>query len=226
VLSDATGPLARAGTVVWAVVVAGGAGARFGHPKQFALLAGRPVVERSVTACRSVAAGVVLVLPEGRLEQGYGADIVVAGGSSRSESVRHGLAEVPFDAGIVVVHDAARPLAGPALFASVLAALEHGPSVGGAVCGIPVPDTLKRVDLIAGTVSGTVDRSDVIAVQTPQAFRADVLRRAHAAGVDATDDAALVEALGTTVRVVPGDPRNIKLTTPADLVYAEHLLGG
>lgn len=218
------------GPVVWAVVVAGGGGSRFGHPKQFALLAGRPVVEWSVTACRSVASGVVLVLPEGRLEQSYGADIVVAGGSSRSESVRHGLAEVPGDADIVVVHDAARPLAGPILFASVLAALEEGSvdggSVGGAVCGVPVPDTLKRVDPGEGTVSGTVDRTDVIAVQTPQAFRADVLRCAHAAGGDATDDAALVEALGATVRVVPGDQRNLKLTTPADLVYAEHLLGG
>jgi len=235
VSSDATGSHAQAGPVVWAVVVAAGSGSRFGHLKQFALLAGLPVVERSVTACRSVASGVVLVLPEGRLEHGYGADIVVAGGFSRSDSVRNGLAQVPGDADIVVVHDAARPLAAPVLFASVIAALEYGsvergPEVEGFVCGavcsIPVADTLKRVDPSGGTVVGTVDRSDMVAVQTPQAFRADVLRRAHAAGGDATDDAALVEALGATVRVVPGDPRNLKLTTPADLVYAEHLLGG
>lgn len=216
-LSAPTGP------PVWAIVVAGGASTRFGQAKQFALLAGRPVVEWSVTACRAVAAGVVLVLPEGRLDQAYGADQVVAGGSSRSASVRQGLAAVPGDAVLVVVHDAARPLAGPTLFTSVLAALDDG-SVGGVICAVPVPDTLKRVDRSGETVVDTVDRADLVAVQTPQAFRADILRRAHATGREATDDAALVEALGAPVRVVPGDPRNVKLTTPADLAYAAHLL--
>lgn len=205
--------------------MAGGSGTRFGQPKQFALLAGRPVVEWSVAATRAVAAGVVLVLPEGQLEQTYGADLVVAGGSSRSGSVCRGLAAVPGDAAVVVVHDAARPLATPVLFSAVLAALDDG-LAGGAVCAVPVADTLKRVDRPKGTVLGTVDRADLVAVQTPQAFRADVLRRAHAAGGEATDDAALVEAFGATVRVVAGDPVNVKLTTPADLAYAEHLVAG
>lgn len=220
---EAAGP--GPGAPVWALVVAGGSGTRFGRPKQFALLAGRPVVAWSVAACRPAATGVVLVLPEGRLDRDFGADAVVAGGPTRSASVRNGLAAVPPDAAVVVVHDAARPLAGPALFLSVLAALDD-PSVAGAVCAVPVTDTLKRVDRATGAVAGTVDRGDLVAVQTPQAFRAGILRRAHAGDDDATDDAALVEGLGATVRAVPGDPRNVKLTTPADLAFAEHLLGG
>jgi 2-C-methyl-D-erythritol 4-phosphate cytidylyltransferase len=210
---------------VWAVVVAGGSGTRFGRPKQFALLAGRPVVEWSVAACRPAAAGVVLVVPDGHLDRPHGADLVVAGGPTRSASVRSGLAAVPADAAVILVHDAARPLAGPPLFLAVLAALDD-PSVDGAVCALPVADTLKRVDPSLGTITETVDRADLVAVQTPQAFRAGILRRAHDGDDDATDDAALVEGLGATVRVVPGDPRNIKLTTPADLAFAEHLLEG
>ncbi len=208
---------------VWAVVVAAGSGTRFGRPKQFSLLAGRPVAEWSVAACRPVAGGVVLVVPDGYLGRDHGADVVVTGGPTRSASVRSGLAAVPSDAEAVVVHDAARPLAGPSLFLAVLGALDD-PSVGGAVCALPVTDTLKRVDASLATVAGSVDRDGLVAVQTPQAFRADLLRRAHADGGDATDDAGLVEDLGATVRVVPGDPRNIKLTTPADLAIAEHLL--
>jgi 2-C-methyl-D-erythritol 4-phosphate cytidylyltransferase len=213
------------GASVWAVVVAGGSGTRFGRPKQFSLLAGRPVAEWSVAACRPTAGGVVLVVPDGYLGRDHGADVVVTGGSTRSASVRCGLAAVPPSAEVVLVHDAARPLAPPSLFRSVVQALDDL-SVAGAVCALPVADTLKRVDGSLETITGTVNRDGLMAVQTPQAFRADVLRRAHAAGDDATDDAALVEALGATVRVVPGDPRNIKLTTPADLAVAERLLEG
>lgn len=211
---------------VWAVVVAGGSGSRFGRPKQFAELAGRPVVAWSVDAARAVADGVVLVLPAADAARSganaYGADRVVAGGPSRSASVRCGLAAVADDATVVVVHDAARPLAGPALFTAAVAALADG--AAGAICAVPVADTLKRLDDTGDAVAATVDRHGLVAVQTPQAFRADVLRRAHAAGGEATDDAALVESLGATVRVVAGDPVNVKLTTPADLAYAEHLL--
>jgi 2-C-methyl-D-erythritol 4-phosphate cytidylyltransferase len=216
---------------VWAVVVAGGRGARYGRPKQFDLLAGRPVVEWAVAGARTVADGVVLVLPPDRAGMAaegpagrYGADAVVDGGVSRSASVRHGLAAVPGDAGVVVVHDAARPFASEELFRSVLEALLDGAAVGGAICAVPVTDTLKRVVPDGTRVTGTVDRTCLVAVQTPQAFRADVLRRAHASAGDATDDAALVEALGAEVRVVPGEARNVKVTTPADLAYLEHLL--
>lgn len=212
---------------VWAVVVAGGAGSRFGRPKQFALLAGAPVVEWAVTAARTSADGVVLVVPADRVDDArrVGADATVAGGASRSASVRSGLERVPGDASVVVVHDAARPLASAALFAAVVAPLlDPSSGLDAVVCAVPVADTLKRLSADGATVAGTVDRSELVAVQTPQAFRADALRKAHATGGEATDDAALVEAAGGTVRVVPGEPTNVKLTVAADLTFAEHLL--
>ena len=212
-------------STVWAIVVAGGSGQRFGQMKQFALLAERPVVEWAVTACRPSCAGVVLVVPRGAgLEAAHGANAVVEGGATRAESVRLGLAAVPETAEVVVVHDAARPLASDALFRAVIAAVV-AEGAGGAIPGVPVSDTIKVVDG-ANTVTRTLDRSSLVAVQTPQAFGAELLRRAHAEGGEATDDAALVEALGATVRVVPGDPRNLKITTPADLGTAERLLRG
>jgi 2-C-methyl-D-erythritol 4-phosphate cytidylyltransferase len=210
---------------VWAVVVAGGSGQRFGQMKQFALLAERPVVEWAVAACRPSAGGVVLVLPrDAAADVAHGADVVVEGGATRAESVRLGLAAVPYDAEVIVIHDAARPLASDALFRAVIAAVSSG-EAGGAIPGVPVSDTIKVVDG-THTVTRTLDRSSLVAVQTPQAFGAALLRRAHAQGGEATDDAALVEALGATVRVVPGDPRNLKITTPADLGTAERLLRG
>ena len=212
-------------STVWAIVVAGGTGQRFGQMKQFALLAQRPVVEWAVAACRPSSTGVVLVVPRGSgVGVAHGADVVVEGGATRAESVRLGLAAVPETAEVIVVHDAARPLASDALFRSVIAAvLSDG--AGGAIPGVPVSDTIKVVD---GTnnVTRTLDRASLVAVQTPQAFDAELLRRAHAQGGEATDDAALVESLGATVRVVPGDPRNLKITTPADLGTAESLLRG
>lgn len=145
---------------------------------------------------------------------------VVAGGAERSDSVRAGLAACP-EAELVLVHDAARCLTPPALFASVVAALRAGAVA--VVPGLPVADTLKRVD-DAGRVLDTPDRSVLRAVQTPQGFSAEVLRRAHASGGDATDDAGLVEALGEPVIVVPGDPLALKITTRFDLAVAEHLV--
>jgi 2-C-methyl-D-erythritol 4-phosphate cytidylyltransferase len=205
---------------VWAIVVAGGAGRRFGQLKQFAMLADRPVAQWSVAACRPCAAGVVLVVPPGSEEQGnFGADDLVVGGATRSESVRCGLAAVPEAADVIIVHDAARPLAAPALFTAVAAAAAD---TGAAICALPVSDTIKRVD--DGLVAETLDRNALVAVQTPQAFEAGLLRRAHASGAEATDDAALVELLGAPVRVVPGDAGNFKITTPADLRAAEQLL--
>ena len=210
---------------VWSVVVAGGSGQRFGTLKQFALLGERPVVEWAVAACRGSSAGVVLVVPPesvGRLD--FGADVVVEGGATRTESVCHGVAAVPESAEVIVVHDAARPLASEDLFRAVIDAVTTG-GAGGAVPGVAVSDTIKVVDG-SRRVTATLDRSALVAVQTPQAFDAALLRRAHASGTEATDDAALVEALGATVRVVPGDPRNLKITTPADLDTAELLLRG
>ncbi|HEX4217026.1 MAG TPA: 2-C-methyl-D-erythritol 4-phosphate cytidylyltransferase [Acidimicrobiales bacterium] len=213
---------------VWAIVVAGGSGARFGRPKQFLDLGGRTVLERSIAGARGVAAGVVVVVPEGSPEEdvpdpNFGADVRVDGGPSRAASVRSGLAAVPADATVVVIHDAARPLASAALFEAVVAAVTGQTGADGCIPVLPVTDTLKRV---ADTrVLTTVDRSDLVTAQTPQAFRATVLRRAHRGAADATDDAALLESIGATVLTVPGDPRNLKLTVPHDLVLAEILVG-
>jgi len=203
---------------VWGIVVAAGSGDRFGAPKQFCDLAGMRVVDRALVPVVEVCDGVVLVLPPGVEWDGVG--IPVVGGDSRSASVRAGLARVPPEADVVVVHDAARPLAPRALFDAVIAALRSG--VDGAVPAIPMSDTMKRV--VDGRVVETVQREGVMVVQTPQAFRAEVLRRAHSAGGDATDDAAFVEGSGGRVVVVPGDPRNIKITGPTDLVIAAALL--
>jgi 2-C-methyl-D-erythritol 4-phosphate cytidylyltransferase len=208
--------------LVWAVVVAGGSGRRYGQLKQFALLGDRPVVAWAVAACRPSSSGVVLVLPPGGADGlAHGADVVVEGGATRAESVRRGLAAVPDQAEVIVVHDAARPLASPDLFRAVIAAVTVG-GADGAIPALPVSDTIKVVN--GETVTATLDRSVLVAVQTPQAFVGDVLRRAHARGAEATDDAALVEMLGATVRVVPGEPHNLKITTPADLGTAEGLL--
>ena len=198
---------------MWAVLVAAGSGARFGRPKQYQPLGDRRVLDWSLDACRAACAGVVLVVAPDRAGDDEKADVVVAGGATRSDSVRAGLAAVPADAEVVVVHDAARPFATPALFDAVIAAVRDG--ADGAIPGLPPADTIKRVD--GGRVVETLDRAMLVAVQTPQAFRADVLRAAHAAGADATDDAALVEAGGGTVVVVAGEPDNRKITFPGDL---------
>ena len=216
---------------VWSIVVAGGSGRRFGQPKQYALLAGRPVLEWAVEACRPFSDGVVLVTPaDGDDPDPYGADSMVPGGATRADSVRSGLAAVPADADVIVVHDAVRPLATANLFAAVIAAVTEG-GADGAVPGVPVNDTIKVMDE-ARRVTRTLDRASLVAVQTPQAFRAAALRRAHesAGGAAAgdggapTDDAMVVEVHGGTVRVVDGEPDNLKITTPADLGAAERIL--
>jgi 2-C-methyl-D-erythritol 4-phosphate cytidylyltransferase len=199
---------------VWAIVVAAGSGSRFGGAKQFEELEGRRVVDWALAASRSVADGVVLVVPVDHAgDEAPVADAVVAGGATRSASVRAGLAVVPVDAEVVVVHDAARPFARPALFEAVVAAVRDG--ADGAVPGVALADTVKRV--VDGRVVETLDRDGLVAVQTPQAFAASALRAAHAAGGEATDDAALVEAAGGRVVVVDGEAANTKITRRADL---------
>jgi 2-C-methyl-D-erythritol 4-phosphate cytidylyltransferase len=196
------------------IVVAAGRGDRFGGAKQYRTLAGRRVLDWSLDAARSVADQLVLVVAADRTATPEpGADVVVAGGATRSDSVRCGLAAVAPEAAVVVVHDAARPMAPPELFRAVVDAVTAG--ADGAVPGVPVADTVKQVR--DQTVVATLERSTLVAVQTPQAFRADVLRAAHAGGAEATDDAALVEGAGGRVVVVAGDPRNAKITAPDDL---------
>jgi 2-C-methyl-D-erythritol 4-phosphate cytidylyltransferase len=206
---------------VWAVVVAGGSGTRFGGYKQFMALAGREVVDWSLDAAGRACAGVVLVVPAEVLERYAGrASAVVAGGLTRAESVRSGLRAVPSEARVIVVHDAARPLSAPGVWAAVIAAVDSGADA--AVPCVPVSDTIKRREDDGRLV--TLERAHLLAVQTPQAFCAASLRAAHAGGGDATDDAALVEAIGGRVVSVPGEVSNIKVTAPVDLALAETLI--
>ena len=202
---------------VWVVVVAAGSGTRYGAAKQYEPLGGRRVLDWSLAAARDAADGVVAVVPPDRAgDREPLADAVAPGGDSRSASVRAGLALVPAGAEVVVVHDGARPLAAPDLFAAVIAAVRAGADA--AVPGVPLADTLRWRS------GGVADRDGLVAVQTPQAFRAASLRAAHAAGGEATDDASLVEAAGGKVVVVDGSPLNLKITNPHDLAVAEALL--
>jgi 2-C-methyl-D-erythritol 4-phosphate cytidylyltransferase len=214
----------------WAVIVAGGTGTRFGARKQFVSLAGRPVIAWSIDTARAVCSGVVVVLPAdgdgagdvllGPLTASLKDVAVVTGGATRSDSVRAGLAAVAADAEIIVVHDAARPLAGLPIWSAVLGAVAGG--ADGAIPVVAVGDTIKSIS--PDGALATVDRTSLRAVQTPQAFRADLLRQAHAGGGQATDDATLVEAVGGRVVLVDGDPINAKITVPTDLVVAAALL--
>jgi 2-C-methyl-D-erythritol 4-phosphate cytidylyltransferase len=200
----------------WAIVVAAGRGTRFGDRKQYQPLGGARVLDWAVRAARASCDGVVLVVPpELADEPEPTADAVVAGGDTRSASVRHGLAAVPPDATVIVVHDAARPVPVPDVWERVLAAVAAGADA--AVPAVPITDTLRAVR------GGPVDRAAFVAVQTPQAFPADALRTAHAGGVEASDDASLVEAAGGRVVIVDGDPANLKITTTVDLALAELL---
>jgi 2-C-methyl-D-erythritol 4-phosphate cytidylyltransferase len=206
---------------VGAIVVAAGRGDRFGGPKQFLALAGTRLVDRAVTACTDACDAVVVVLPAGVPWDGPAVHAAVTGGATRSDSVRAGLAALPARCDVVVVHDAARPLASREIFDAVIDAIRGGADA--AVPALPVADTLKRVD-DSGRVVETVARADLVAVQTPQAFRGDALRAAHETSADATDDAALVERRGGCVVIVPGDTTNFKITAPRDLDLAAAVL--
>jgi 2-C-methyl-D-erythritol 4-phosphate cytidylyltransferase len=221
-------------TGVWGVLVAAGRGERLAsdRPKAFANLAGRPLLAESLERLEAsdwIEAVVVVAPPDWEepsilLAEELGAGKVhaaVTGGETRAASVRAGVAEVPEEAAVVLVHDAARPFLPAEVLDRVVTGLEEG--WDGAVPALPLADTVKRVD--GEAVAETVDRSGLYAVQTPQAFAAGALRRALASGAEATDCAGLVEQAGGRVRVVAGDPRLLKVTTPADLHFVELLLG-
>jgi 2-C-methyl-D-erythritol 4-phosphate cytidylyltransferase len=196
----------------WTIVVGGGSGQRFGALKQYESLGDLRVIDRARAVAEEATDGVVVVVPASDADREGG----VAGGDTRSASVRAGLAAVPDEASIICVHDAARPFATAALYRRVIEAVLEG--ADGAIPGVAVTDTIKVVS--DGEVVSTLDRSTLVAVQTPQAFRADVLRRAHEGGDASTDDAALVEALGGRVVVVAGEADNRKITHPDDLDWA------
>jgi 2-C-methyl-D-erythritol 4-phosphate cytidylyltransferase len=214
---------------VWAVIAAAGRGERLGldRPKAFANLNGRPLLAESLERLESsewVDSIVVAAPPEWEEpvillaeELGCGKVVsVVPGGESRSASVRAGVAEVADDAAVALVHDAARPVLPEEVIERLMTALNEG--WDGVVPAIPVADTVKRVD--GEQVVETVDRETLVGAQTPQAFVWPALRDAASGGDEATDCAALVEARGGRIKVVPGDRRLMKITEPADLELA------
>jgi 2-C-methyl-D-erythritol 4-phosphate cytidylyltransferase len=204
------------------IVVAAGVGSRFGdgRPKQLQSFGGRRILDWSVDAMASVCDAIVVVAHAELLSdhRSDNADVVVAGGTSRADSVRAGLAAAArFEPSHVLIHDAARPAVSAAVVDRVVGSLRDGNDA--VVPVVPVVDSLRHVN------GGAVDRNQFRAVQTPQGFSFDLIRRAHANGDDATDDASLVDAIGGEVIHVDGDPRNIKITVAADLALAEILLG-
>ena len=227
---------------VWCVLLAGGSGQRFGSLKQFDSLAGVRVIDRSARTAAAACDGVVAVLPADSLATPDGqipdATAVVAGGASRSDSVRAGLAAIPAEATVILVHDAARPLATAELFARVIAQVQSG--VSAVVPAVQVVDTIRVVTTettgsdsagsdsagsdTAGSESAVIDRDLLRAVQTPQGFQAALLRRAYDSDGEATDDAGLVEALGVKITLIDGERSNLKLTERADRIIAAALL--
>ena len=215
------------------LIVAGGRGTRMGgpQPKQFLELAGRPVLMHTLEAFDrwDASARLIVVLPEDQIDTWkrlceahvFGRiHRVVAGGETRFHSVRNGLGAVASD-GLIAVHDGVRPLVASSVIAACFAAAADG---GAAVPVVPVVESVREVDADGG--SRPVDRTRLRVVQTPQVFRADVLRAAYCLPYDPrfTDDASVVEASGVAVRLVPGNRENIKLTTPMDLLLAEQLM--
>lgn len=215
-----------------AVVPAAGSGERLraGRPKAFVTLGGTPLLEHALSGLRAsgVIDRIVVAVPpaltdESKLVFGGEDSVIVSGGPDRTTSVALAL-EVAGDAEFILVHDAARALTPPTLIARVVAALKEGHSA--VVPGLGLADTIKAVDA-NGAVLGTPERAGLRAVQTPQGFHADVLRRAYqraGACTGVTDDASLVEQLGTPVQTVEGDPLAFKITTPLDLLLAETVL--
>lgn len=216
----------------WAILAAAGSGERLGseRPKAFVRLGELPLLAESLRRLDGTewVDAIVVVAPPGweepaiLLAEELGAgkvSSVVPGGATRAESVRLGVAEVPAEAAVILVHDAARPVLDEAVVGRVLAPLGEG--WDGVVPALPLADTVKRVR--GPEVAETLERDELVAVQTPQAFLADALRRAVEGG-EASDCSALVERQGGRVRWVDGDPRLVKVTTPGDLELVESWL--
>lgn len=212
------------------IIVAAGTGSRFGGalPKQFCLLAGRPVLMETIDRIRSFGRGKIVVVISGPMidfwqklctQYSFWSPDIVEGGATRYDSVKNAITAYGNTAKIITVHDGARPLAGPDIMERVVSAVESG--AHGVVPAIPVTDSLRRIS--SGGISDAVDRAVFRAVQTPQAFCGTVLRKAYSLPYrpDFTDDASVAEATGATIAIVEGSPKNIKITHPADIVLAE-----
>jgi len=201
---------------IWGILLAAGRGTRFGRPKHNLGLNDVPLWQWAQRALVDGGVGELVVVGD--------VDGAVPGGDRRQDSVAAGLAQIPVEDGLVLIHDAARPLLTPDVVQRVIARLLVG-DVAGVIPAVPVRDTIKRVE--RERVVETVERSDLIAVQTPQGFDIRTLRAAHAASaIEATDDASMVESIGRSIAVVEGDPMNLKVTYPEDLLLIEALRSG
>ncbi|HNW61009.1 MAG TPA: 2-C-methyl-D-erythritol 4-phosphate cytidylyltransferase [bacterium] len=220
-----------------ALIVAAGQGKRFGGAvsKQFINVRGRPLLWytlRAFEACPEIGAVIVILPPDAVAERG--AEIAgwgfakyllaLAGGAERHDSVANGLAALPAESPLVAIHDGVRPLITPEIISACIAAAQEE---GAAIAAVPPKDTIKEAE--AGRITATLDRRRLVLVQTPQVFRSELIRKAYEEAflrrAFSTDDAALVEALGHPVRVVAGDYRNIKVTSPEDLLFVNACLG-
>ena len=216
----------------WAVVLAAGSGTRFGGHKQFADLAGLPMLNHAVRSAGIACDEVVVVLPPGGEDCWTAPAGVrsVAGGATRAQSVRAGLAAVPGTAVVIVVTDAAHPLASPRLYRRVIEAVRSG--ADGAVPGLALTEVVKEVFFTGSDtapvleVGPNIPRESHRLIQTPHAFGAKWLRDAHASSVEAVEDSEMVSALGARVVMVEGEPANIHVTTPEELALANLLAPG
>ena len=214
-------------STVSVIIPAGGSGERLGAsiPKALVELAGRSLIEHAVSQMAPIANQIIVAAPTGfeeKFRSLLGDDIlVVTGGNTRADSVRSALAHATSE--FVLVHDAARSLASTELAGRVIDALVSGNSA--VIPALPVIDTMKEIDS-SGFVTKTLNRENLRAVQTPQGFVTSILKSAHQSSADATDDAALVEAIGITVKVVDGDEQALKITVSADLIRAQQILLG
>lgn len=212
-------PEPAASSETWGLVLAGGAGQRFGGLKQLADVGGSRLVDRAVAATAAWCAGVVLVVPAGWRGGAAGATRVVDGGPTRSASVRAGLAAVPSHAGVVVIHDAAHPLTPRRLFEDAIEAVRSG--AAGAAPVMPMTETIARVQ--GGVVASVMPRSGAWNVQMPHAFPAEILREAHRDAPEVSDEIALLTAAGYDIRAVPGAACNIHVTTEEELELVRRL---
>lgn len=211
-----------------AIITAGGRGKRMGRPKQFLKIGGRPMLEitlRVFDRCQAID-GIVLVVAKEDLSKAKRLQSkkligVVAGGPERHDSVWNGLQAVPADADLIAIHDGARPF----VTAKVIEeAVSEAAKCGAVVVGVPIKDTVKKVESRTLNVGGTADRNCLWAAQTPQVFKREIILRAYQSRgrvKNITDDAMLVENLGIPVKMVLGSYANLKITTPEDLVLAK-----
>ena len=215
---------------VWGVVLAGGGGNRFGGLKQFAQLGGQTLLHRVVDLVADRCDGVIVVLPAGHDWPLRDHVATTTGGATRAESVRAGLAALPVDAAIVVITDAAHPLATVQLYDRVIAAVHAG--ADGALPGLPLADAIKRLEPLdsdtgvelLGVAGATTPAGGSVSAQMPMAFDLAALLSAHEQIGDAVEDSAMVTANGGQVVIVPGEPTNVHVTTPAELAVAQALL--